>query len=192
MSKKLTPTLRREILEKAALGSSAREIAAWLAAERGVKVSHQAVGNALRQVRTERADVAKAVVREVLVKTVGGDLAHLDELLGDLRARRQRAAKAIDEFVLNLKRQREEGAAGAAGVRGKRRRAGAEAPGEGDGEEPDIETALVWGRLYTKIAELEIKAIDRRLHYSGAGPDEGEKGAKAATIHVCLPPESDE
>lgn len=76
--RKITPNLEKEILAKAADGGSTRAIAAWLLAEHGVKVTHQAVAHLLRQTRQTRAEVAKVVVREQLSKSVISDLGRLE------------------------------------------------------------------------------------------------------------------
>lgn len=94
MASKISPKLEKEVLRLAAEGQSSREIAAWLLKERGVNVSHNAVAKRLRQTRVERAEVAKAVVREKLGKSVIGDLERLE--------REQRRVERISKRLARL------------------------------------------------------------------------------------------
>lgn len=167
MSKRITPTVEREVLTLAAKGNSSRQIAAHLKSKRGITVSHQAVGNLLRKTRTERADVAKAVTTEVVGKELNEVLAHLSELRKDLKGRRERAGKAVDDYILGERVPKS----------------------DGDGVAGEIKAALVWGQLFTKLAELELKAIQHTLHFGGA--DSGDDTKKAPPVHVIFPPESD-
>lgn len=103
--RKITPALEKEILAQAAEGNSARTIAAWLLAERGLKITHQAVGQLLRHTRQTRAEVAKVVVREQLAKTVLSDLERLDRSLkkvGRIELRTHSLALRYLERLANL------------------------------------------------------------------------------------------
>lgn len=50
MSVKLSPSVLREILARRARGESNRQLAAWVAKEHGVKISHQAIGKLVQRV----------------------------------------------------------------------------------------------------------------------------------------------
>lgn len=96
MARKISPALEREVLKKSVAGQSTREIAAWLDAEHGVKVTHQTVANLLRQTQETRADVAKSVVREALVGQLVPDLERLEQIRQEAA---RRAAKQDDDEV---------------------------------------------------------------------------------------------
>jgi hypothetical protein len=76
---KITPAIERAILKHAAAGKSTRWISKWLAKQKNVSISHVAVGNLIRQTRSDRADVAKATVRKHLSTKLPADLVVLDE-----------------------------------------------------------------------------------------------------------------
>lgn len=99
--KKISPAIEKEILAKATEGATNRAIAEWLRGRHGLKISHQSVGKLLKQTRQARGEVAKAVVRDVLVKTVVGDLARLTReqiRVAKLGTRlHKRAVTALDE-----------------------------------------------------------------------------------------------
>lgn len=67
-------------------GKSAREISAQLGTI-GVKASHTAVLRLLRESKAERAEVAKAVVREELSTTLTADIRRLERLVKKTIAR---------------------------------------------------------------------------------------------------------
>lgn len=127
-AKKLPPDLIPEILTRAGQGFTTRQISEWLFTDHAVKYSHASVANLLKATRTERADVAKEVVREHLGRHLNRDLERLETI---------RAAIARK-------------------VRGLGRKTGKDA-------------IAAWARLL----ELEVKVIDRKLHYAGADvPDD--------------------
>lgn len=137
----LPANLESEVLAKAAENMSVRQISAWLETAHATKVSAATISRFLAKRRTERADVAKAVVREQLGKTLNADLSRLEEIRAELQASAQDPENSISEYV--------------------------------------------------KITELEVKVIDRKLHYSGAGePDQPQNGPSATVI--VLPAERDE
>lgn len=80
MSRKITAELEPEVLRKATEGWSAERIAAWLFTAHKVQISGTAIRKRLTQTRTDRADVAKVIVREVLGKSIPEDLARLERL----------------------------------------------------------------------------------------------------------------
>lgn len=82
MSRAIPPDLEPEVLAKYGEGWRSRKIAEWLKVEHGVECSHAAVARIVAHARTERADVAKDVVREKLSKTLTTDL---DVLEAELR-----------------------------------------------------------------------------------------------------------
>lgn len=132
---RIPPALEDAVFAKAGEGLSSRQIVAWLLATHEVSTSHTTVSKLLAKRRTERADVAKAVVREQLGKSLNADIARLEEIRADLAKRASGAADTRD---------------------------------------------------FVKLTELELKAIDRKLHYSGAdAPDESSHRAAV----VILPPE---
>lgn len=75
---KITEVLEPFVGELAAKGCSTRDISAQLQRVHGVKVSHATVAKYLSSRRTERADVAKVVVREQLSQTLTADIKRLD------------------------------------------------------------------------------------------------------------------
>lgn len=163
MSYKISPTLEREILALAADGKSATEISAWLLAERGVKISRQNVNKRLRQTRVARADVAKAVVREALTKTVVSDLDRLSreqvrvERLGRrLHARTIRSLDAIETAIAHAK-EPQKGPAAKEALK-------------------DLKIALLtvesFADLALKATNAAAKLADRKLHFSGADADD--------------------
>jgi len=91
--KKISPTLEKEVLVKAAEGWSSRRIAAWLGTDHSVKVSHVAVAALLRQTRETREDVAAAVTREALRPHVTSDLGRIEEIRVEVASRRQKATR---------------------------------------------------------------------------------------------------
>jgi IS30 family transposase len=135
---RIPPALEDAVFAKAGEGLSSRQIAAWLLSQHAVTTSHKTVAKLLARRRSERADVAKSVVREQLGKSLNADIARLEEIRADLAKRAQTAAK--DDNLTG----------------------------------------------YAKLTELELKAIDRKLHYSGA--DEPD-GVSAGAAVIVLPPE---
>jgi hypothetical protein len=131
--------LEGEVLAQAGANLSVRQIADWLATAHGVKVGSATVARFLAKHRAERADVAKAVVREQLGKTLNADISRLEEIRAGLA---KRSAK--------LTGKKDFGA-------------------------------------FARLVELELKAIDRKLHYAGAD-DPDEKGSARAAV-IVLPPE---
>lgn len=109
---KITTELEPVILEKAGAGWSTRAIADYLTKQKGVPVSHVAIGKFLRRVKTERATTAKVVAREKLAHRVGVDcdviekrLKELDELLPDLKKKDLRhyfKALEAERYTLEL------------------------------------------------------------------------------------------
>lgn len=97
---KITKALERHVLAHAAAGKSTRWIASWIQKRYRKDISHNAVAVFLRAHRTEKADVAKAVVREELRTNLPRDLQVFDRrisaLVGDLR-RVEKASRDIME-----------------------------------------------------------------------------------------------
>ena len=120
----VTEAVEEFIAVKARMGASSRAISASLLAELGVTLSYKGVAREMLKRRSERADVAKVVVREALGKSLNADL----ERLESIRASVQKRTASLD---------------------------------------PD-DTAG-----FAKLSDLEVKVIDRKLHYSGADtPDD--------------------
>jgi hypothetical protein len=139
----IPPNLEGEILKKFGESWSSRRISEWLKTEHAVTASHNAVAKFLAKHREERADVAKAIVREKLGQTVTSDIDELEA--ARKRAREIEAEAMVGEVVMR---------------NGK--------PVMVDGKPlriPDHELAL-------KAIKLETDILDKKLHYSGAGePD---------------------
>lgn len=102
---KLTPALEREVMEKAGEGWSARRIADWLKAERSVTMRFQGIAEFLAKTRTERADVAKAIVREKLTPHVTRDIDRLEKHAAKLDAMADRLADGDPELYLKAVEQ---------------------------------------------------------------------------------------
>ena len=104
---KIAPALTEGILEQAGRGLSGAEIAAWLEAEHGIKVTGRAVLGLLARTRAEREPITRAVLAEKLGKSVGTDLAALDGVLGRAEEieREARAAGERDEALRAQDRQ---------------------------------------------------------------------------------------
>ncbi len=78
MSKAIPSDLEPLVLQKAAEGLTTRAISTWLLQEHSVNATHATVANLLKRVRTERADISKAVVREKLGASVARDIDRLE------------------------------------------------------------------------------------------------------------------
>jgi len=169
MARKITPVIEKEILRKAADGESSRAIAAWLLASRGLKITHQAIAKVLRGTRQERGEVAKAVVRERLTKTVVSDLDGLDaerecamrerERLGKVAARLHKEAIALFDSLESVDAD-QKSAATIAVMKA-------------------AESALKATEAMLKASDRVVKVIDTRLHFSGA--DESPSDPTEAT-----------
>jgi len=149
MSKKLTPALERDVLARAAGGESADAIAVWLKKAHKVVISGRALRNRLRATREERSEVVKAVVREKLAPMVASDLDHLERIRTEIAEDRVLARGLITKLAKG------------------------EATTEAEAGSWDVREAMVWSKQYVKLTELELKAVDRKLHYAGAdAPDD--------------------
>lgn len=82
---KIPPEREADILAKAGEGWPHHQIAAWLLSEHQVEVSRQAISKLLARVQGERSQVAKAIVREHLARTLTPDLDLLDEQTANVR-----------------------------------------------------------------------------------------------------------
>lgn len=78
--KKIPPALHPEILAKAGGGATAQQIADWLEADHGIKVTRRAVAHHLKQTQSERSEITRAVAREKLAPTVTSDLDELEAI----------------------------------------------------------------------------------------------------------------
>lgn len=87
--------LHREVLQLAGEGKSTRAISAHLVTL-GVTASHNAVAKLLKQLRSDRAEVAKAVVREELSTTLAVDVRRLERLVKKLLARIQKSPANLE------------------------------------------------------------------------------------------------
>ena len=137
------------MLAKAGEGASTREIAAWLKAEHGVETTHGTVHRVLDRMRSQRADIAKAVVREKLAKSVVSDLDALDVERNRLRMMSARLYR-----------------------RHKQACEAAEDPESGGGFAMHQAIAGVT-KSYLEVVDRIAKVVDLKLHYSGADtPDD--------------------
>ena len=76
---KVTAEIERALLERAAASSeSAEQLASWLSATHGIVICARAVRKRVAQVRLDRAEATKAIVREKLAREVPDDLARLE------------------------------------------------------------------------------------------------------------------
>lgn len=103
---KIPPDREADILAKAGEGWSHQRITDWLAQEHGVRVSRVAVTKLLGRLQSERADTAKAVVREKLAAQLGPGLDVLAaqtekvrRLANRLYARAKTNQKAVSPFL---------------------------------------------------------------------------------------------
>ncbi len=140
----IPPDLEPEILAKAGTGATMRQIAAWLKAEKGVVTSYGSVARILKRVRTERAEVSKAVLREQLSRTLTQDVDRLEKW-----------AARIDRLALHDFEALENG--------GQFARMGAEGPIYVEGRETLV-----------KLLEQLRKVTDTKLRYSGAAEPDPE------------------
>jgi hypothetical protein len=91
MSARAIPEEKHQlVLDLASQGKSTRQISEHLG-KVGIRASHKAVGGLLRELRRERADVAKAVVREELSTTLTADVRRLERLVRKTLARIRKA-----------------------------------------------------------------------------------------------------
>lgn len=100
----IPPALESELIEKAAQGASTRDLSQWLKDAKGITASYRAVQRLLSRTKSERADVAKAIVREKLTKEAPRDLERLEaelakaERLSDrLHARAHKSLDALED-----------------------------------------------------------------------------------------------
>jgi len=61
-----------------------RELAVWLGAEHGIECSHMAVWRLLTKLRAARSALAREVLREQLLESLGTDFTALDDLAAGL------------------------------------------------------------------------------------------------------------
>lgn len=141
MASRIPSDLTEFILAKAGAGLSTREISKALLDEKGLKVSHAAVGRRLREIRDERKPIAQAVIAEKLGKTVTTDLDELDAVRSRLKTYEVTAAekKELDVAIRAARAQ-------AHVIATKLHFAGA-----GDGEPPDVDART---RLLKKLEQL--------------------------------------
>lgn len=76
----MAPAVEDFIAAKARTGASCRAISAMLLAEMGVKLGFKSVSTEMKRRRTEKSEIAKVIVREVLGKSIPEDLARLERL----------------------------------------------------------------------------------------------------------------
>ncbi len=100
MATKITPVFEREILRRSAEGLSTRQLAAWLFETHAVKVTHQAIGLLLKRTQESRADAAKSVVREAMVRHLVPDLDRLEEIRKE--AAKRAGVQTDDEVWVKL------------------------------------------------------------------------------------------
>jgi hypothetical protein len=94
VSKTAIPPEKHElVLELAGQGKSTRQISEHLGTV-GIKASYKAVGRLLQELRAQRAEVAKAVVREELSTTLTADVRRLERLVKKTLARIRKGVDA--------------------------------------------------------------------------------------------------
>jgi len=151
---KISPKLEKEMLAKAADGLSAGEIVTWFLKDHGIKISRAAIGKRLHQTRVERSEVAKAVVREHLTKTVVSDLDRLAEEQQRVERLGRRLYGIADKAVGAIER--------------------AQAGEKVDAFE--LEAAMQAAPSFSALAFRSTAEASRlaqaRLHYSGADADD--------------------
>lgn len=163
MAGSLIPTaLESAVLEQAITGSSNRAVAAWLKDKHGIEVSHVTVGRMVKRLRSERADIAKAVIREKLGTSLTTDLDRLEK-----------HARQLDELADDCFGRIKSDATFA------------------KGHDKTGEPIYVDGHdTYAKLVEQIRKITDTKLDYSGAGQDDEAKMHIGPVIMV--PTESDD
>jgi hypothetical protein len=138
--------LRLVMLARAAEGWTAARIAAWLGERHGLRVTARTVLSALNQASAERADVAKAVVREYMRAELPGALAELAQLRSRAKGYEAEARQARDWAAVRGFMAEQRGAIGIV----------LRYSGAGEPEEPSVETsALVRAELEAALDRLE-------------------------------------
>lgn len=170
--KKISPALEKEILAKATEGASSRAIAAWLHTERGVKVSPQAVQRVLKLSSQTRAEVARAVVREKLSKTVISDL----DRLGREQTRVEKLTKRLYRVAVRSLDTLER----LSGAQPKTQTV--DQMIDSMSAKPTVEEIQMAVAVVHDAADAALKATDRatklaalKLKLSGADPDAGKE-----------------
>lgn len=97
---KIPEAVKDEILKQLAKGQSTRSVAAWVKKHFALSVSHVAIAKIAKSTRTQRADVAKAVVREKVAGALTGDLDVLDVQIQRLRKVADRSYKHARKYPL--------------------------------------------------------------------------------------------
>ena len=69
------------VLSLSERGESPRKISRILKEQKKISISHATISSFLKSVRTERAEISKAIVQEHLQKSLPTDLQRLDEVL---------------------------------------------------------------------------------------------------------------
>lgn len=155
MSRKIPPDLEPLILAKFGKGGSSRSIANWLKTEHSVECSYGSVARLLKRARTERADVAKAIIREKLGAVVLNDLDRLsfeqrrvEKLARRLHKRACASLDAIDDSkgVMNPESLR-----------------------------LALQAVDSFVDLALKASDRVRTLADRKLHYSGADSDDADQ-----------------
>jgi hypothetical protein len=145
MPRIVTPDVEDFIALKAGSGLSSRAISALLLSEMGVTLSFKGVSKEMSRRRAERSEVARAVVREKLGRTLLSDLDRLERIRKSVAAR---ANRVKDHYTESGKPE------------------------------------------WIMLKELEVKILDRKIHYSGADDPDGPGVLNGPTI--MIPPESDD
>lgn len=149
----IPPNLEPAILEKAASGASTRDVSQWLFETHGVTASYKAVQRLLSRTKVERADVAKAVVREKLTATVLNDLDRLT-----------REQRRVEKLASRLHTQACEALDKVAKADGRK---------DPEGLRAALLVADAFADLALKASDRVRTLADRKLHYSGADtPDD--------------------
>lgn len=165
-TRKISPELEKELLKRSAEGHTTRALSAWVLAEKGIKISHQAIGNLLRQTRRERSEVTKAVVREQLTKTVTADVDVLGETQDELRRVK---ALLLARALRDLEAERV-------------------IVSEGETKEASVESV----EQFRKVCDTLTKVTNTKMHFAGADePSTPAAGAVAGSV-ICIPPESED
>lgn len=163
---KITPELQRALLARAAKGASSPELAAWLAAEHGLHVTERAIRKRLAQTHEERADVAKAVVREAIGPHIVDDLALLTSELDKVAKLSERLHKRSHAMLDRLDESETQ----------------ADSPADPD----DAAAASRMADQALKASDRVAKLTETKLHFAGADDDSNAKQGALADIFAKL------
>jgi hypothetical protein len=138
MKKSIPPDLHAYVLQLFGQGKTSEDIAAALWREHKIETSATSVKRVLERYRTERADVAKGVIRERLRRELAVDLDKLEALHRRARAKESAATRAAQTL---RKHEQDPGA---------------------------LKAALKYDLLALRAMDRQLRAINLVMHYAGA------------------------